>query len=691
MMFFGLHLADWAVLVLYFTLVIWIGRRAASSVHTESDFFLSGRRLGTWLQFFLNFGQMTESSGAPRTSSVVYNSGVGGVWYGLQTLFMTPYYWFMNAWFRRARLTTVADLFTERFGGRTLALIYAIFTVFFSIFNIGASYLVAHKMIEVIVVKPASAYTATEKKSVVDYEEFVKYNSAYKKGQLDPSLISRYQELKSLREAGVIKPYVSYIDPLTFYLVFASVVGGYIVIGGMTAAAYTDALQGLLIVVFSCILIPFGLMHLGGLGAFHARLPDRMLQMFGSGGDTEFTWYSIAAIFLISIIQIHAVPGNMSVAGSARTEEAAAVGAISGGFMKRWMIIAWCICGLIAFAIFGQSEDIGDPDAVWGALCRTLLGPGFLGLMIAGLLAGDMSAMSSHSLTLSALFVRNVYQMFLPRTSDRHGLMVGRLFIVFTLLLGIGIAVLINSLISFLKIGLTLNVAFGAAILLIFKWRRITEAATIIALLISMTVIVIVPLVGPAIPSLTCYPTLHVMTNEQRHIEENAKGSAKVTVLVSKPIFFERIVKVNPGDPNSPCRGEGRFNFELYLASLLGVNFRNFNAAQLLAFQYILDCFIPFFLLIGLSLLTRAEDPARTERFYVKMRTRTVPDSEEDNANLAYSYAHAAETEQRKLFPGSNWEFQRWRKLDYLAFGLACLIALGILLIFFFILTLGRK
>ena len=50
------------------------------------------------------------------TASLVYRQGASGVWHALQTLFMNPYYWFMNLWFRRVRLVTVADLFEDRFG-----------------------------------------------------------------------------------------------------------------------------------------------------------------------------------------------------------------------------------------------------------------------------------------------------------------------------------------------------------------------------------------------------------------------------------------------------------------------------------------------------------------------------------------------------------------------------------------------
>ncbi len=703
---FGLHLADWIVFAVYILLLIWIARRTSHSVHGENDFFLAGRKLGGWLQFFLNFGQMTDPSGAARTSSLVYNNGVGAVWMSLQTLFMTPYYWFMNAWFRRARLTTVADLFTDRFGGRSLATIYTIFTVFVNIASIGAGYLISYKMIEVIVVKPAAAYTQSEQQSVDDYHEFTKLHKAYTRGYLDPSLNERHSQLKELRERGAIKSYVSYIKPIPFYVIFSLIVGAYIILGGMAAAAITDAFQGVLIILFSIVLIPFGLIKVGGLGVYHERLPDRMLEMFGSDPGSEFTWYSIIAILLISIIQNHATPGNMGVAGSAKTEEAASIGAISGGFMKRWMIIAWCICGLIAYAIFGQTDELSDPDAVWGVLSRTLLGPGFLGLMLVGILAGDMANMSANSLALSALFVRNIYLVRYPGKSDQDGLLMGRIFIIVTMALGIGIALLLKDIISFMKIGLTFNVAFGAAILCIFKWRRITETAALLGVVISITVIVIIPLIVSLVPGLNTATALQKMTNERKETitvkatrAEVAAGHAaaigapmeSTLVIAPKAIFFERSVSINPDDPHSARRGDGRFHFEAYLISLLGIDLSGWQPAQLLTLNYVFDSVFPFILFFIISFFTKERTPERAELFYVKMRTPVMENPEQDEANLAHNYAHPAETEKYKLFPGSALELQRWRKKDYIAFAAAVAVALAILGSFFLILQIGRS
>jgi SSS family solute:Na+ symporter len=225
-------------------------------------------------------------------------------------------------------------------------------------------------------------------------------------------------------------------------------------------------------------------------------------------------------------------------------------------------------------------------------------------------------------------------------------------------------------------------------VFLVFKWRRITEQATIISVLISLAMIVVVPLLVPAIPTLSQIPALHALTKEQREVAPSTK---KITVIPPTPLYFERIVKVRPDDPLSPKQGEGRFQFEVFLASWLGFDFSNFEPAQLLAYQYLFDSLLPFLLLFPLSFLTRENDPGRAERFYVKMRTRAEADPEKDAANLNYAYAHPLETEKRKLFHGSHWEFQRWRKEDYIAFPLSCLVALAILGIFSFVLTIGRK
>jgi len=703
-MFLGLHWADWLVLALYVAGMIWIGRATSAAVHEQTDFFLAGRKLGRLLQFFLNFGNMTDPSGAVKTSSLVYSQGVGGIWLMFQTLFMTPYYWFMMPWFRRARVTTMADLFLDRFGSRTLAALYAASAISIGIIVIGGGYLVTYKILDVCIVKSESAYTETDTRMVNDFREFAHLNEAYREGRLDPSNAQRHAYLKKLHDRGDIKSYVSYVRPVPLYLILGTLVGIYITLGGMKAAAIADAFQGVLIVIFSFILIPFGLWKLGGVQEFHARLPDAMLDLFGSGGASEIAWYSIAAILLVSMVQLHGLSGNMPIAGSAKNEAAAGWGAVSGGFTKRLMIIAWCFCGLVAFALFGGG--LSDSDAVWGMLCRSLLAPGFFGLMLVGLLAAEMAVLSSQCLTISALFVKNIYLLLCPKKSEAQGLGMARVLVGVALLSGVGIALLFRDIVAFAKMQLTLNVAFGAAVFTIFKWRRVTSAGTLTAVILSLVVIVLIPLTASIVPALRSNPSLLLMSDERREIrtvralkEDISSGRAaqvgdrikKERMIPPRPVFFDSIVTIDPQRPELGSRGQGRFYIELFILSACGLDVAHMLPAQLLALTYVFDSVLPFLLLIIFSFLTIEKDPERAVRFYAKMRTPVNEDLQEDATRVTENAANFPATEERMLFPHSVWEFQKWNRGDARAFALCCLVALSILGGFSLLLTLGRS
>ncbi|MEO7598521.1 MAG: hypothetical protein ABIV50_06285 [Opitutus sp.] len=101
MLFGNFHVIDMAVILAYLSAVIYFGWRSSHQAANEEGFFLAGRKLGKLYQFFLSFGNATEPQGAVSTASLVYQRGVTGVWFAFQTVFMNPYFWFMNTWFRR--------------------------------------------------------------------------------------------------------------------------------------------------------------------------------------------------------------------------------------------------------------------------------------------------------------------------------------------------------------------------------------------------------------------------------------------------------------------------------------------------------------------------------------------------------------------------------------------------------------
>lgn len=140
-----MHWADLAVIAAYLVVVVMVGVRAGRAKN-EEGFLLAGRKLGKVFQFFLNFGNACDANGAVSTASVVYQQGISGIWISFQTVFMNPYYWFMATWFRRARLVTSGDLFEDRFGSKALARFYAVFQIGVAIILIAFGNFVGYKV-----------------------------------------------------------------------------------------------------------------------------------------------------------------------------------------------------------------------------------------------------------------------------------------------------------------------------------------------------------------------------------------------------------------------------------------------------------------------------------------------------------------------------------------------------------------
>ncbi|WP_414664184.1 sodium:solute symporter family protein [Horticoccus sp. 23ND18S-11] len=696
MTFLGLHWFDTLILVVYIVAVLAIGEILSRKVKGENDFFLAGRKLGKWFQFFLNFGNMTDPSAAATTASSVYKQGAGGVWLGLIPLFMTPYYWFMNVWFRRVRLTTIADLFEDRFGRRFLGSLYAVFGIFVTIISIGFGNVVGLKTLQPIMVKQESAYTPEEAQRVRDYHEFVQLRKQRAEAPLAGTTAERYEMLKGLYDRGQLQSYISHLTPIAFYVASSALVAIFIVLGGLKASAMVDGLQAVLVIVISLILIPFGLAKIGGLAGLHAKVPEHMMQIFGASGAGEYTWYSISAFLLVSFLGIHAAHGNMNISGSAKNELAARLGAVSGGFGKRFMTIGWCFCGLIAIALYGP--NLSDPDQTWGLLTRTLLPVGLVGVMIIGILGGKLAYLGAVSIVTSALVVKNLYEPLWPGKSARHYMIVARATIPVVLILGIGVALYLTSAVALLKFIIALQVTWGAPIMMIFIWRRLTETAVRVQVIVTLLFIGVIPWVVSAVPSLRQSAALTEMTKERMGearvradaADVTAGRAAAVGTLITKPqriepvaVFFEEgVARVDPKDLSSPKSGVGRFNIEIYLVSRLGVDVTTLSPAVLLTLRYVVDAVLPLFLLVVVSLLTAPTDPLRVARFHARLKTPVGATPEDDVVAVAASAAKPDRFDHTKVFPRSNWEFTKWDRQDFLGF-MGCCAFVGFILIFF--------
>lgn len=679
MMIGSLHVIDILIVAGYLVVVTYLGHRGAKGSANEEGFFLAGRKLGKLYQFFLNFGNATDANGAVSTASLVYQQGASGVWHALQTLFMNPYYWFMNLWFRRVRLVTVADLFEDRFGGRGLAGFYAVFQVVATVtVIIGFGNLISYKVTASLLLKPEASWTVEERRSVEGYVEFKRLESVQKTGPLPAADAERLARLRDQNKRGELRSYVSWLHGDTgkwcYYIGYTLIVGAYIVMGGLAATALNEAFQGVLIVVFSLILIPFGLAAIGGWDALQEKVPDHMLQILVDNpapGTLQVTLWTLLAILFVSIVQIHGIIGNMTISGSARDEYAARFGAVSGTYAKRVMIILWAVCGLIAIALFSGPDTLSDPDAAWGTMTLRLLRPGVIGLMMAGLLAANMSTVAAQTMAVSALFTRNIYRLLRPDTADEGMVRAGRWAIVVILSIGVIAAANMEDVFTQIQLMLTVQVPFGAAVLLMFFWRRLTAAAVWTAVIVSTLLNIVLPKFAENVDAWR--------TNQALVAQADESG-------VKSAVYWDAVVHQRADDLTSPLQGRGRFHLELYVLGRLGLDVERMDVSARYAARFFYDGLFPFAVLLAVSLFTRRPPPEKVDQFYGKMKTPVNPVPELDAAEMAATRQNPHRFDDRKLFPNSSWEFTKWDRVDTIGFLVCCAVSGAILAMFWLLL-----
>lgn len=695
---FGLHILDIILIILYIGVILWLGRWAGRRTKDTGDFFLAGRKLGKTYQFFLNFGNSTNADQAVAVSREIYRQGIGGMWIQYLVLFLTPFYWFSTFFFRRIRLTTIGDYFTERFKSKPLGGSYAVFILLLSILGGGVGYMVAAKTMMAMTPKPMDKLSVEERLSIEQFHEYRQLRDIVEQ-DLTPEQELRYEILNEKNKHGELKSFVSYTDPLFFYFIYAIIVSIYTMLGGFKAAAITDAIQGILIITFSLILIPVGLNKIGGFSGLHASVPDYMFELFGSVSMSEYAWYTILAMVLANLVSIIAVAPGMATAGSAKNEMTARFGMIVGMFFKRFIMIFWALAGLLAIGLYMGA--IHDPDLIWGFMTKDLLFPGAIGLMLIGILAANMSTLDAGAVSYSALFIRNLYQPFRPGKSEKHYLNVGRVAIAVTLFGGIGVALFIDNLLELFKYIISIPAIFGASIWLGFIWRRLTKTAVFVQVIICLIIYAVIPNLftsldwaktNPRFLAQTRPQTVTITTGALREDVENGTAEfvgqsiEKQHVIEPTGIFFEHVARIDPSDPNSHDIGIGRFQAEIWVLSWFGIDFSGFKKSQLVAVRFFFDALFPFVLLFLISFMTKPVEKSHLDRFFAKMHTPVQKTDEEEVKALAESYKNPEKFDKDKLFPKSNWEIMKPGKWDYIGFG-GSWILVGVIIFLLWIMT----
>ena len=407
---------DWTVLVAYLVGITIFGLWIARRVRTSQGYFLGDRQLPWWIMIGQSFGTGTHAENPVAQAGVTSQAGFATIWYQWKNMLITPFYWLMAPWYRRSQRTTVGEMIEDRYG-RALALFYTLFAMSYFAFVQGSMLKGAGKLISV----------ATG-------------------GQV-------------ISPNGVVAAMT-----VTFIV--------YSFFGGLMASAYTDFIQGFLIITLSFMLIPTGLLELGGFHGLHESLPQDFFDLYNQASGINA--FAIAMLAVNGLLSMSAQPHALSMYATGRSERAGRVGHTYGSLVKRFCAVGWALTGLIVAAmIVRQGIQLPDKEHAFGFACLHLLGPGWVGLMVACVLAANMSACSNMMVNTGAIFTQNIYKEYIhPRPDDRRLLLVGRLSGLTLTLAGVLFALLVDQVLQAFLFTETIAALVGIMFVGGLLWRR---------------------------------------------------------------------------------------------------------------------------------------------------------------------------------------------------------------------------
>src|ERR671915_483384 len=421
---------DTAVVILYFIIITAIGLIAGYRVRRSGEYFLAERRFGPWLMIGQSFGVGTHAEMPVALAGAVYATGASAIWFQWKNLFITPFYWIMAPVFRRIRRTTMAELTEDRYGS-WMAAIYIVFALCFFIINTGSMLKGAGKVI-------------------------------------------------SQATGGGIGVNEIVIAMTAMFILYSFV-------GGLVAAAWTDLFQGILIIALSFMLIPLGWQVVGGLEGMRTSLPPHFFSLATPSGIGPWV---IAMLTINGLVGIMAQPHQLAAVGTGRDERTCRIGMLYGNMVKRVCTVGWALVGLIVAAMVaqGKAPALEDPENAFGFACRQLLFPGALGLLIASILAANMSTCSAFLVDSGALFTEGLYRRRLvPNRQDPHYLWVGRISGFAITMLGVLYALfLIQSVLYTFLLTETLATFVGISILGGIIWPRANRWGALASLLSAL-------------------------------------------------------------------------------------------------------------------------------------------------------------------------------------------------------------
>ncbi|MGH7694305.1 MAG: sodium:solute symporter family protein [Gemmatimonadaceae bacterium] len=465
---------DWwivaASVVISFLPAIFFYRRASSST---TEFFTSGRAAPWWL-IGVSMVATTFSTDTPNlVTNMVREGGVSAnwAWWAFLLTGMMTVFFFAKMW-RRSRVITDLEFYELRYSGKAATFVRGFRAIYLGLF----------------------------------------FNC----------VIMATVNLAAVKFGNIL-----FGLPMWQTLLFASIMTIFFAsVSGLWGVLVTDSLQFLITMGSTFAVAYFALQQpeVGGLSGLMSKV---QLNQVGFLPDFSNNWNVAFAVFLIPItLQWWSVwyPGAEPGGGSyiaqrmlaAKSEKDAVYGTLLFNVMhyalRPW---PWIIVALASTLIFPQLSDIAktypqvDPalighDMAYPAMLK-FLPAGFLGAMVAGILASYRSTIETHLNWGTSYLVHDFYRRFVnPSASEKHYVFVARLTTALLMISAAALTFVLTTASESFNLILSIGAGTGLIYILRWFWWRINAWSEVAAMIGSFLIAVgffIAGKMGHVVPS----------------------------------------------------------------------------------------------------------------------------------------------------------------------------------------------
>lgn len=269
------------------------------------------------------------------------------------------------------------------------------------------------------------------------------------------------------------------------------VIGLYTLLGGFNAVCWTDFFQGLLMLGALMILPIIALFAINAPGFVPAEPGANYFNLLSSG---KFDYKSIADIIsgfgwgLGYLGMPHILVRYISI----RNEKEMRKSQITGSIWTTIICIMASVVGIVSYLYFGDKITDDNSKEVFIKLARALV-PGLLsGILISAIVAASMSTADSQLLASSSSFASDIYKAQIRKNaSDKEMLWVGRIVVVFVLVVALVIALLpgTGGIMGLVESAWAIfGAAFGPVIILSLYFRKLNYTGAIASIVTGFVV-----------------------------------------------------------------------------------------------------------------------------------------------------------------------------------------------------------